>query len=74
MLMTFFEASIGTIVTRFFLLMAIVIIAGFSGQWWLSVFALPILLSAMTGVSFKRNKNQTTKHSTLDSTSKSEAA
>jgi cell division protein FtsW (lipid II flippase) len=71
--MTFFEASIGTIVIRFFLLVAIVIIAGFSGQWWISIFALPVLLSAMTGVSFKRNKNQMAKHSTLDS-SKSEAA
>ena len=71
--MKFFEASIGTIVSRFFLMMAVVIIAGFSGQWWLSILALPILLSAMTGVSFKTNKN-TAKRSTLDPANKSEAA
>ena len=72
--MKFFEASIGTIVTRFFLLMAIVIIAGFVGQWWLAILALPILLSAMTGVSFKSNKKDTAKHSAIDPRSKSEAA
>jgi cell division protein FtsW (lipid II flippase) len=73
--MKFFEASIGTIVSRFFLLVAIVIIAGFSGQWWISVFALPILLSAMTGVSFRSSKRKkVAKHSALDHTNKSEAA
>ena len=71
--MKFFEASIGTIVSRFFLLMAIVIIAGFSGQWWIAIFALPVLLSAMTGVSFKRDIISA-KHSRLDQSSKSEAA
>ena len=72
--MKFYEASIGTIVIRFFLLMAIVIVAGFSGQWWLSIFALPILLSAMAGVSFKNDKKTTAKHSTLKIQDKSEAA
>jgi len=72
--MKFFEASIGTIVSRFFLMMAVVIIAGFTGQWWLSVFALPILLSAMTGVSFKMNKKNSAKRTTLDPKTISEAA
>ena len=72
--MKFFEASIGTIVTRFFLLMAIVIVAGFIGQWWLAILALPILLSAMTGVSFKSSKKDTAKRSSIDPMSKSEAA
>ena len=71
--MKLFEASIGTIVSRFFMMMAVVIIAGFSGQWWLSILALPILLSAMLGVSFKSKKN-TAKHSTLEKVNKSEAA
>ena len=72
--MKFFEASIGTIVSRFFLMMTVVILAGFTGQWWIAIFALPILLSAMTGVSFKSNKSSTLKQSTLDPISKSEAA
>ncbi len=54
--MKFFEASMGAIDSRFFLLMAIVIIAGFSGQWWISILALPVLLGEMTGISFKTDK------------------
>lgn len=72
--MKFYEATIGTIVIRFFLLMAIVIIAGFTGQWWLSIIALPILLSAMAGVSFKSDKRDTAKHSTMNYQNKNEAA
>jgi hypothetical protein len=73
--MKFFEASIGTIISRFFLLVALVIVAGFSGQWWISIFALPVLLSAMTGVRFgSKKKNVVAKHSTMDSSNRSEAA
>jgi hypothetical protein len=72
--MKFYEATIETIVIRFFLLMAIVIAAGFTGQWWFSVFALPILLSAMAGVSFKYDKKDIAKHSALNYHSKNEAA
>ena len=72
--MKFFEATVGAIIIRFYLMVAVVIIAGFTGQWWLSVLALPILLSAMTGISFKSNKNRAAKSSTLDPKNKSEAA
>ena len=73
--MKFFEASIGTIVVRFFLIMAIVIVAGFLGQWWLSLIALPVLIGAMLGISFKSSSKKAAKRSVvLDPQEKSEAA
>ncbi len=45
----FFELSIRGIILRFYLMMLVVIVAGFSGQWWLALFGLPILLSVMVG-------------------------
>ena len=56
----YFKLSIVGIVKRFFLLMAVVIVSGFSGQWWLSILALPILLSAMTGATIKSNNGNVT--------------
>ena len=50
--MKFFEASIGTLVMRFYLMMAVALIAGFGGLPWLGVLCVPILLSAMLGVTF----------------------
>ncbi len=47
-----FKASLSTVVSRFFLMMAVVIIGGFTGQLWLIVFALPIFLTAMLAISF----------------------
>ena len=51
--MKYFEASIGTVVKRFCLMMAIALIAGFAGIPWLGVLCLPILLSAMLAVKFE---------------------
>jgi polyferredoxin len=53
-----FNLSIGTVVARFYLMMAVVIIAGFIGQWWLTVLALPIFLSIMLGVTFGKDNDQ----------------
>ena len=46
---------------RYYLLMTVVIAAGFSGQWWLGLLALPIFISAILGVkiSLKSNQNRT---------------
>jgi hypothetical protein len=55
----FYNLSIGAVILRFYLMMGVVILAGFTGQWWLSILALPILLSIMTGFSLKKEgKNQ----------------
>lgn len=53
--MKFFEASLGTIVTRFYLMMAVIIVAVFAKIWLLAYLALPIFLSAMLGVKFGRD-------------------
>ncbi len=39
---------------RFYLLMAIVIGAGFIGQWWLAILALPVFFSALMGMKFTK--------------------
>lgn len=54
-----FNLSIGTIVLRFYLMMLIVIVAGFVGQWWLAILAFPVLMSAMLGFTFGKNTQQT---------------
>lgn len=45
-----FELSFPMIMMRLYLMMAVVIIAGFSGFWWLALLALPIFLSALLAV------------------------
>ena len=39
------------VLLRFYLLMAVVILAGFTGFWALGLLALPIFVSALLGVS-----------------------
>ncbi|MEL6970035.1 MAG: hypothetical protein AAFZ63_15880 [Bacteroidota bacterium] len=58
--MEFFSINIATVIIRFFLMMAVIIIGVFSGQWWLTVLGLPIFLSVMLGISFKRKQAQVT--------------
>lgn len=50
--MKVFELSLGTVILRFYLMMLIVIAAGFIGQWWLALLALPLFLSLMAGITF----------------------
>lgn len=52
--MKLFNLPIGTLILRFYLMMAVVLIAGFSRVWLLALLALPIFLSALLGVQFGR--------------------
>ncbi|MEN0006972.1 MAG: hypothetical protein AAF798_22665 [Bacteroidota bacterium] len=45
-----FSTSLTAVLIRFYLMMAVVIIALFSGQAWLAVLSLPIFLSALLGL------------------------
>lgn len=54
--MKFFELSIAGLIARFYLLMAVVIAAGFSGYWALALLALPIFLSCMTGATLAKRQ------------------
>ena len=61
----FLKLNIGTVIIRFYLMMAIVIIGGFTGQWWIAILALPVFLSTMMAVKFNINtpKKKTTRAS-----------
>ncbi len=41
--------SIGECVVSYFLMMAVIIIGGFIGQWWLAGFGLLLFLRGITG-------------------------
>lgn len=56
--MKFFEASVETIIIRYYVMMAVVIIPFVIGIPILAVVALPIFLSALMGISFKRTRNK----------------
>jgi len=46
----FFRLDFAGVLIRFYFLMAVVLIGGFSGLWWIALFALPIFISAITGL------------------------
>ena len=48
--------SFATVVVRFYLVMAIIIAAGFLGQWWLALFALPVFISAVLGIAIQQKE------------------
>lgn len=53
-----FSLELSTLILRFYAMMAVVIIGGFSGQIWIMALALPIFLSAMMGVTFGGKKKE----------------
>lgn len=65
-----FEAKFDTIIWRYYLMMASVIIPFFLGVPLISLIALPLFLISILGISFKREKTKkmTTKHRSLVST------
>ena len=69
-----FDLSFGTIILRFYLMMGVVIVAGFSGYWLIAFLALPIFLSIMMGVSFQKDEmnseNKSVKNSSPSNASK----
>lgn len=52
----FYELSLPGVILRFYLMMLIVVIAGFVGQWWLALLSLPILVSILAGYKIGRQK------------------
>lgn len=44
-----FNLSLSEIVVNYVLMMAVIIIAGFSGQWWLAFVGLPLFLRGLLG-------------------------
>jgi hypothetical protein len=56
--MEMFRLDLVSLMIRFYLVMAVVIIAGFIGNWWLSLLAIPIFLSTLLAVKFSRNNKK----------------
>ena len=56
-----FESNFVSTIIRFYLMMAVVIIAGFTGQWWLAVLALPIFLTGLLSIRFFDKKKDSGK-------------
>ena len=59
--MKLFQVSFTTLIIRFYVLMLIIIAAGFSGYWMLGLLALPVFFTALMGIQFnlKRTANKT---------------
>ena len=54
-----FSLGLVGLILRFYAMMAVVLIGGFSGQFWIMLFALPIFLSGMMGIKFGGQKEET---------------
>jgi len=50
MKITYFNASWEAVITRFYIMMGVILIAGFTAQLWLCFLALPLFLSCMLGL------------------------
>lgn len=58
-----FNLSLTSVLLRFYLMMAIVLVAGFTGVWWLAGFAGPVFVSVMIGLQLWPTKNNRMKTS-----------
>ncbi|MBK8565391.1 MAG: hypothetical protein IPN76_19105 [Saprospiraceae bacterium] len=48
-----YELNVGKMVIQFYLMMAIILVAGFTGQWWMTIFAFALVPSAILGIQLK---------------------
>jgi hypothetical protein len=53
--MKLFQLSVVSFVWRLYLMMAIVVISGFTGLWFISILALPVFFSALIGMQFQKH-------------------
>ena len=54
----FYALKWETALLRYYLLMALPILGGFTGQWWIGFLALPVFLSVMTGMKITRKAKE----------------
>jgi hypothetical protein len=65
--MKFLNISLTTLMLRYYLMMAVVIVAFFAGIPWLAFLALPIFLSALLGIEFKHSPTANRAHQEVKS-------
>ncbi len=76
----FFALDWKMALVRYYLMMTLVILGGFIGQWWIALLGFPVFLSTITGMKIQFVKPQTvhTKNATpivqLPSTTKRKAS
>ena len=52
--MKYFQASFANVLIRFYLMIAVALVAGFANIPWLGLLCIPIFLTAMMGIKFDR--------------------
>jgi hypothetical protein len=72
--MQYFNISLVTVMIRFYLMMGVVIGSLFAGLPWLCILALPIFLSVILGVNFKKETTKQTVHKQVQRREKQIAA
>ncbi len=53
--MKLLQLSVVSFILRLYLVMAIVVIAGFTGLWFIALLALPVFFSALIGMQFQKH-------------------
>lgn len=65
-----FELSIAGFLLRFYLMMAVILIGGFTGQWWVVGIGLPVFLLTILGVRLGKEEKGSAKVRTLQNQTK----
>ncbi len=68
--MKMFSISIDTLIWRFYLMMAIVLVAVLSHNFLIAIVALPVFLSCMLGVQFRPGSKDDTKEDKIEGPTK----
>lgn len=63
--MKLFELNFAQMLIRYYLMMLVIIVAGFTGQWWLAGLGFFIFLGAIMGANFSKNKEQKSEAKTI---------
>ena len=58
--MKLYATNLAEMVLRYYAMMAVILIAGFTGQWWLSIFGFVIFFAALTGVKIHDKRSEET--------------
>lgn len=56
--MKLFDINFAQMMLRYYLMMLVIVIAGFTGQWWLAGLAFFLFLSAIMGANFTATKRK----------------
>lgn len=48
--MKLYSINVGVMIIRFYIMMAIILFAGFTDNWWLSIFAFVIFFATLLGL------------------------